>query len=103
MTMLGLGEICGGYIIGSIRDRLGNRLAVISEMILLVSALSIVIFYNQSDEWSYFKAYGMCLMWGIQDSGLNCLIRCVLGFEFESKILPFSVFNFSQSLLIFVF
>ena len=43
----------------------------------------------------------MTFMWGFMDSGLNTLIRCILGFEFDSKIIPFSVFNFIQSLLIF--
>ena len=45
----------------------------------------------------------MCFIWGLQDSGLNCLLRSILGFEFESKITPFSCFNFTQSLGIFVF
>ena len=45
----------------------------------------------------------MAFTWGLQDSGLNCMIRCILGFEFDSKILPFSVFNFVQSLFIFIF
>jgi hypothetical protein len=45
----------------------------------------------------------MCFLWGTQDSGINCFINCILGFEFESKILPFSVFKFTQSLFTFVF
>ena len=44
----------------------------------------------------------MCFMWGVQDSGLNCIVRAILGFEFNSKILPFSVFNFVQSLFVFI-
>ena len=45
----------------------------------------------------------MCLTWGIQDSGLCNFLQCVLGFEFESKIIPFSVMKFTQSLFIFAF
>ena len=37
------------------------------------------------------------------DGFANCFINCILGFEFDSKILPFGVFKFVQSLFIFVF
>jgi hypothetical protein len=46
-------------------------------------------------------AFVMAFVWGLMDSGLNAIIRSMLGFEFESKITPFSVFNFIQSLLVF--
>ena len=49
MTMLGLGEILGGYIVGGIRDKLGNRAALVAEMILLVSAVATVMIYNNND------------------------------------------------------
>lgn len=43
----------------------------------------------------------MCFLWGFQDSGANCLIRSMMGTEFDSKLIPFSVFNFTQSLTVF--
>ena len=44
----------------------------------------------------------MCFAWGIQDGGMNCYISCVLGFQFDSKTTPFSVFKTVQSLTVFV-
>lgn len=48
-------------------------------------------------------AYFVTLFWGLQDSAVNNLMNCILGFEFESKILPFSVFKFVSSLFTFAF
>ena len=44
----------------------------------------------------------MCFAWGVQDGGMNCYISCVLGFQFDSKTTPFSVFKTVQSLTVFV-
>ena len=45
----------------------------------------------------------MTFGWGMQDSAVNNLINCILGFEFESQITPFSVFKFVQSIVVFAF
>ena len=47
MTMLGLGEIIGGYIVGGIRDTMGNRAALFAEMVLMLAAVGTTIRYNQ--------------------------------------------------------
>jgi hypothetical protein len=44
----------------------------------------------------------MCFAWGFQDGGMNCYISCVLGFQFDSKTTPFSVFKTVQSLSVFL-
>jgi predicted MFS family arabinose efflux permease len=93
--MLGVGEMLGGQIVGAIQDKVSNRAAIISEMIFLVSALTILLIFNENDYFTYRSAYLMCLTWGIQDSGLCNFLQCVLGFEFESKIIPFSVMKFT--------
>jgi predicted MFS family arabinose efflux permease len=93
MVLLGTGEIFGGQCLGFIRDKMNNRVSLLAEILLCICAYAIVIIYNYNNEFNYL-AYIMCFVWGFQDSGLNCLTRCVLGFEFESKITPFSVFNF---------
>ena len=100
LSLLGAGEILGGNIIGPIRDKLGNKFAYVVEIMFLVAAISLVISVNRSNEFGY-TSFLMCFVWGLQDSGLNCLIRCVLGFEFDDKQIPFSIFNFVQSLFIF--
>lgn len=94
-SLLGVGEIIGGALfIGPIRDRFGNKTAYSIQSLLTILALSLVLIYSHLNTFS-FLAYLMCFFWGIQDSGLNTLIYCVLGFEFEDKSTPFAVFKFT--------
>lgn len=57
--------------------------------------------------WFYsFQLWAAALvtfLWGIQDGSMNCFLNGVLGFEFESKTTPFSVFKALQSFLVFIF
>ena len=101
ICMIGVGEMIGGVgVIGPIRDKFGNRPALIVLMVLTAAGLAIFYYYNSKDEYNWI-AFLMCLIWGIQDAGVNCLINCILGFEFKSKSTPFSVYKFVQSLFIF--
>ena len=102
MCLFGAGEVVGGFLVGGIRDRFGNKVCVISLIILTIAAVAFVIAYNQKNKYDY-GAYLMCLLWGLQDSGLNCFVQCIMGFEFESKVIPFCVFTFAQNGFIFVF
>ena len=43
----------------------------------------------------------MTMFWGAQDGALNNILNCILGFEFDSKIVPFSVSKLIKSLFIF--
>ena len=45
----------------------------------------------------------MTFAWGLQDSGLSTFMNCVWGFEFDSNIIPFGVYQFTQGFFIFVF
>ena len=103
MIMLGFGEIVGGLIVGKVRDTIGNKPCIFFQILLVAASLFMILRFNNSNDFDYFPAYMMCFLWGTQDSGTNCFINCILGFEFDSKILPFSVFKFTQSLFIFVF
>ena len=103
ICMIGVGEMIGGVgVIGPIRDKFGNKVALIVLMVLTAAGLGIFYYYNQKDEYNWV-AFLMCLIWGIQDAGVNCIINCILGFEFKSKSTPFSVYKFAQSLFIFAF
>jgi predicted MFS family arabinose efflux permease len=93
MSLLGAGEIIGGQIIGNIRDRTSNRVAFLSEMVLQISGITLLVVFNERNRFDYL-AYIMVFVFGVQDSGLNCLINCILGFEFESKTTPFGVNKF---------
>ena len=102
MVLLGVGEIFGGQALGYIRDNSSNKASIVVYLIFCIISFTLTFLFNDKNEFNYL-AYLMCFVWGFQDSGLNCLVRCVLGFEFESKITPFCVFNFVQSFFIFVF
>ena len=102
-AIVGIGEIFGGVFIGAVRDYTQSyKVAFVFEIILMVSALTTVWVFNSANSFSWV-AYLMSLLMGLQDSGLNCLMRCILGFEFDSKVTPFSVFNCVQSLAKFAF
>jgi predicted MFS family arabinose efflux permease len=83
MALLGVGEILGGQIIGFIRDRRGNFTAYAVETVLLVAAVILVIVFNEENKFGPM-AYIMIFMWGLHDSGIQCLIRSIMGFEFDS-------------------
>ena len=102
MTMLGVGEILGGGVLGRIRDSCGNQVALIVLIIETLAAIGLVLAVNINDEYNA-TTWIMTFVWGFQDAGLNTLINCILGFEFESKVTPFGVYKFSQSLFIFAF
>ena len=94
IILIGVGEMIGGVgVIGPIRDKFGNRIALVVLIILTAAGLAVFFVYNHVDQYNWL-AFVMCLIWGIQDAGVNCLINCILGFEFKSKSTPFSVFKF---------
>lgn len=67
---------------------------------LTVAAFVMVFFVNENDIYD-ISSFIMAFVWGFMDSGLNAIMRSMLGFEFDSKIVPFAVFNFLQSLFTF--
>ena len=102
MIFLGLGSITGGALSGQIRDRFGNRIAFLSQIFLTVVSITMLIVYNTRNHFDIL-AYLMCFIWGLNDAGTQCLIRCMLGFEFKSKTTPFGVFSMICSASSFVF
>lgn len=83
MALLGFGEIFGGQFVGLIKDKIGARIAIIVQMILTCAAFAIVFIVNQNNKYD-IMAFVMAFVWGFMDSGLNAIIRSMLGFEFES-------------------
>jgi len=64
MTLLGAGEIMGGNLVGSVRDRAGNRAALVLELGLVVAGASSVLIFNQHNKFNYL-AYLMCFVRGL--------------------------------------
>ena len=46
MTLLGLGEIFGGQIVGLIKDKVSNRSALLVQIVLTFGAFALVFLFN---------------------------------------------------------
>ena len=84
MIFLGFGEVFGGLALGYLRDNHGNKTTVVAEIVLLLITFILAIIFNAENKWHPGTGFMMCLAWGLQDAGVNNLIWCVCGFEFES-------------------
>ena len=94
MIPLGIGEVIGGFILGFILDRWKQKAGI--TYCIFTTIVAYVIVFLQLAFWEFnVLTFFMTFFWGIQDSTLTNFINCILGFEFESKIIPFSVFKFS--------
>jgi predicted MFS family arabinose efflux permease len=94
MIPLGLGEIIGALFIGKLRDKLGYQTTL--KIILVVTMVAFaLIFLNIANYTFSSLTFVMTFAWGLQDSSLNNFINCILAFEFDSKVTPFSVLNFT--------
>ena len=69
------------------------RVGIISCAIKVTIAFGLILTYLWFYKFSILT-YFVTFFWGIQDSNMGNLLNCALGFEFESKSLPFSVYNF---------
>lgn len=99
---LGLGEILGSLLLGQIQDRYSNRITILTCLLLSSLAIGVTILFVRIFYFQLWFAILMCFAWGFQDGGMNCYISCLLGFQFESKTTPFSVFKTVQSLSVFI-
>jgi predicted MFS family arabinose efflux permease len=99
----GSGEILGALLLGYVQDTFSNKSTIAFCFVLTTSATLVMLGYIVVYNFSLFFAIVMCFCWGVQDGAVNCLNSCILGFQFDSKTMPFSVFKTVQSLAIFVF
>jgi len=81
--MLGAGDLLGGVVVGQIRDRFGNKVTIIYNIILIIPSFIIILIVNNTNTYNY-TSWLMCFMWGFMDSGVGILLYSMLGFEFES-------------------
>ena len=101
MSVFGLGEVLGAPIFGNIRDRIGNKVAIVYLTIITTMAVFCFLYLNHVNKWSNL-AYLMTFMWGLQDGSINTMIMCIFGYEFENEAIAFSCFNFIQSSSVFI-
>jgi len=92
MVSLGLGEIVGGFYIGQVIDKLGNKAASVSNLVFVALQTLIVLVYIYRNKYTLL-VFAMTFIWGFADSGVNTHLTEILGFEFENNSEPFSIFN----------
>ena len=62
--------------------------------------MPMIIYLNEIhhfNNWAYFCMFGL----GMLDNSYMCFENVVLGFEFESKIVPFGAKNFIETFTVF--
>lgn len=84
LTVLGIGEIFGGFYIGYVIDHYGNKAASISNIITVLIQTIAVLAYIVIDEYSWL-AFAMCFAWGFQDNCINTHCSELMGFEFDNS------------------
>ncbi|CDW72384.1 major facilitator superfamily protein [Stylonychia lemnae] len=102
MIPLGLGEMSGSVIIGKIMDKYGQKIAIITCSIKLSISILLILAYIAYFKYSVLTFF-VTFFWGFQDSNLNNILNCILGFEFESNTVPFSVYSLVQAIFVFIF
>ena len=94
MLGLGSGEIIGSIAFGRITDKCSNRRTILINVLTTTVGYGFLILYGAIYDFSFTLAILMTFTWGFQDAGVNCLLNSLLGFQFESKTTPFSVYKF---------
>lgn len=100
MIAFGFGSIFGSLLSGRVIDKYGKKAGVMFTFILLIIGLALLFLVIALYEFS-FVAFLMTFFWGLYDSSLNNTLNCIYGFEFDSKILPFSVATLIKTLFAF--
>lgn len=97
---MGFGMIIGAFLLGLVQDKYGHRasLSMLLSEIVFFSTILLVVNENQTFDWTaHVIMFGM----GIIDNTQLSFMNVVLGFEFESQILPFGAKNFIENIAVF--
>ena len=98
---MGVGEVVGSIAFGRITDKCSTKTTCLLNVISTTISYGLLLLFAALYEFSFLLAFLMTIMWGVQDAGAVCVVTCMLGFQFESKTTPFSVYKFSQSVFVF--
>ena len=97
----GIGAIFGSFVFGTLLDRFGYRTSLFIMLTLITVILALLVYENESHEFSNL-AYATMFGVGMIDNISWCFINIALGFEFKSKIVPFSAKLFVEMLTVFL-
>ena len=102
MVGIGVGEILGSILFGRVTDNCSHRKTILINVVFTTIAIIVLMLYAIIYDFTWYLSIIMTVSWGFQDSGLNCLLNSLLGFQFISKTTPFCVYQLIQSLTIFI-
>ena len=101
MLGIGFGQITGTILNGQIQDRFGAHKTILVNIVLNLLCFWITLMYLYVGSFSMPFAMACTFSWGMIDGGLNNFIYCMCGFQFDSKLHPFSVLLCVQSIFAF--
>lgn len=90
MIGFGIGEFVGGFISGTIIDKIGSKRASLINFLLILIA-GILQYYVICQLHFGILAYVACFFWGLQDASVNTHTFQILGFEFKNASESFSI------------
>jgi hypothetical protein len=67
----------------------------------MLVTMAIIFAYTYVWQFTLWAASLVCFVWGFQEAYVSLFLNCVLGFEFESKIVPFAAKSGIQSFVVF--
>ena len=102
MILLGIGECLGSLGSAFVIDYIGTKNTCILNALMVALNGLVVASSTSSLEYNNLS-FVVCFLWGIQDSISTSNAMQILGFEFETKSEPFSVFMVLQGLSMAVF
>ena len=102
MIALGAAETVSSFFWGYVIDKFTNKNTIILNMVADTVSYFFIILYAGFYDFKVVLGVLMTFFWGVQVPGIMGFLTSILGFQFTSKLTPFSVFKFLQSLLVFV-
>ena len=96
-TFLGLGTLCGAFLLGMIQDKFGHRASLSMIALTIVLTYTLLIIQNERRRFDWTANLSM-FIFGIIDQSCHIFFGIVLGFEFESKKVPFGARHFIGNL-----
>ena len=80
MLGLGCGEILGSVAWGKITDKLPMPQVIVINAVAMSVGYGFLFLYTVIYDFAYYLGILMTFFWGVQDSGMNCLLSSLLGF-----------------------
>ena len=92
-TFFGIGTCTGAIVLGMVQDKFGHRASLSLLAVTIISTYTLFLVLNEKRRFDWTANLAM-FIFGFVDNSLHTFLSAVLGFEFESKIVPFGARHF---------